>query len=297
MEKTFNSNKYVSLLGKELVLAFEIANSVTTPVLVGTAKEKAVIKKIEMLLPEGIGVGSGCVIDSYGKTSRQCDIIIYEKSFCPVFCINESVETTYYPCEGVIAAGEIKSSLNSNDLLNAFDKSESVKILKRHLVLEHSNLRGKKSYPSYRYYLSKGSVIGTDEEKYDQSNKPDDQIYFFALYGKEDLQLGTIKEKIEEHIKKYKDCSPNLLLSLEGSLMFFVNEAENRVAKSLIDSDIFLLSAHRSTNFQFLIKKIHQAINTGRTVPIDAYTRYISLEDQLDIVGAISFPTKELIQK
>ena len=62
MENTFNSKQYINSVAAELIFAFDSANSATTPVLVGTAKEKAVMKKLEMLLPHGAGIGTGCVI-------------------------------------------------------------------------------------------------------------------------------------------------------------------------------------------------------------------------------------------
>ena len=41
------------------------------------------------------------------------DVVLYEKEQCPVFCINNSAETTYYPCEGVLAVGEVKSTIGN----------------------------------------------------------------------------------------------------------------------------------------------------------------------------------------
>ena len=99
--------------------------------LVGSAKEHPVRSKLEHILPAGIAVGSGCVIDSYGETSKQMDVVLYEKNICPVYSINDTPETTYYPCEGIVAVGEIKSSLNSDELEDIFDKIESVKRLRR----------------------------------------------------------------------------------------------------------------------------------------------------------------------
>ena len=122
MEENFDPIAYANLVGKELVLSFDKASLGTTPVLVGSAKEHPIRAKLEHILPSGIGVGSGCVIDSYGNTSRQIDIVLYEKNICPVYSINNTPETTYYPCEGVVAVGEIKSSLGSDELEDIFLK-------------------------------------------------------------------------------------------------------------------------------------------------------------------------------
>ena len=51
------------------------------------------------------------------------DVVIYERFLCPVFCINDNPETTYYPCEGVMAVGEIKSTVGKAE----FDDSDQGK--------------------------------------------------------------------------------------------------------------------------------------------------------------------------
>lgn len=152
MEKTFDPIAYANSVGRDLVSAFENAGLATTPGLVGDAREKAARDKLKHILPTGIGVGSGCVIDSYGKTSKQMDVVLYEKNICPVYSINNMPETTYYPCEGVVAVGEIKSSLNSHELENIFLKMESVKQLKRFSdELSGERTLNRLSFP-YRHY-------------------------------------------------------------------------------------------------------------------------------------------------
>ena len=116
MEENFDPIAYANLVGKELVLLFDKAGLGTTSVLVGSAREHPVRVKLEHILPSGIGVGSGCVVDSYGNTSKQMDVVLYEKNICPAYFINDTPETAYYPCEAVVAVGEIKSSLQSREL-------------------------------------------------------------------------------------------------------------------------------------------------------------------------------------
>ena len=62
------------------------------------------------------------------------DVLLYEKHLCPVYSVNDDPATTYYPCEGVIAVGEIKSQMASEDLRNTFEKMASVKRLRRFAV-------------------------------------------------------------------------------------------------------------------------------------------------------------------
>ena len=110
------------------------------------------------LLPRGVGVGSGCVIDSFGNANRQMDVILYERDICPVFSINEDPDSTYYPCEGVIAVGEVKSALDSRKLKDTFLKIESVKRLRRFARLSPSGVPGMADYVAFRKYGSLNSA-------------------------------------------------------------------------------------------------------------------------------------------
>lgn len=133
MEKAFDSVSFVAALSNELIAGFEKAGKATTPATVGAAREHAVREKLEKILPGQVGIGSGFVFDSYGHTSKQTDIIIYEKGICPVFSIEGTPETTYYSCEGVIAIGEIKSTLDTDGIIDSFSKVESVKKNRRYV--------------------------------------------------------------------------------------------------------------------------------------------------------------------
>jgi len=160
MERKFDAPAYIDRVGERLVLEFEDAGQATTPSLVGGAREVPVRDQLEQILPRGIAVGSGCVIDSHGNASQQTDVILYERDICPVFSINNTPETTYYPCEGVIAVGEIKSSLNTTTLEDSFAKISSVKRLRRHIVTFPGNLEFLPSGERMISYRNYGSNTG-----------------------------------------------------------------------------------------------------------------------------------------
>ena len=82
-------------------------------VLLGQPGKERFGNKLAQVFSGGVGVGTGFVIDSTGNVSKQQDIILYEKSFCPVYRINDLDEVAYYPCEGVFAVGEVKSTIGS----------------------------------------------------------------------------------------------------------------------------------------------------------------------------------------
>ena len=125
----FDTHENIRLLGQELIQAYENARQATTPGLKGLAREDLVRERLQSILPGGVGVGTGCVIDSYGKASDQIDIILYEQQFCPIFTVSNAIN--YYPCEAVIAVGEIKSGIGKKELRDIYKKVASVRKLQR----------------------------------------------------------------------------------------------------------------------------------------------------------------------
>ena len=168
MEKNFDPGRFMRRIGERLVDEFKDAKAGTTPLTVGSAAEQPVRDQLEQILPRGIAVGEGFVIDSYSGTSRQQDVILYERDICPVFSINNTPQTTYYPCEGAIAVGEIKSMLDRDSLKDAFEKLASVKQLQRYKI-HHSipNPTSGNPIPLYRNYLTNrdDEIINLNEEK------------------------------------------------------------------------------------------------------------------------------------
>lgn len=300
MKKTFDPISYANVIGKELVQAFDTANAATTPGLVGGSREVPTRKKLENLLPEGIGVGSGCVIDSYGETSRQIDAIIYEKHICPVYSINETPETTYYPCEGVIAVGEIKSSLDSNELTDIFAKIASVKHLQRFSTqMAEKNLRDELAFP-YRHYGTTTSVrqrlLGVAE--YCQTDNSQDKIFGFALADKLRLRSETLCKKFIENVKEIGvPSSPNLIVSLDKGVLCpsdrpSDNVKENGIIKlSLEDAHGVYHVNKEYENFRFLISTLYQVYFEWRTVPVSSFERYFDYEGILMLpAGGVYIP-------
>ena len=217
MENTFDADAFIARIGKRLVAQFDEARAATSPSAVGDAMEQPVRKQLEQILPRGIGVGSGFIIDSDGGTSRQTDVVLYEKDICPVFSINNTPETTYYPCEGVIAAGEVKSILDRASLQDAFEKIASVKRLQRYEVhdfMPHPT-SGKPIVLDRNYNsLHRPPIIDVTEGKEFCETA---QIFGFVLAGDLRLQSDTLCEVFRELVQKTGDVlSPNLMSILNG---------------------------------------------------------------------------------
>ena len=266
MEVTFNSHEYFLHLAEDIINNFSKASRATTPVLVGTARENEIRLKLEKLLPSKVAIATGCIIDSYGKTSTQTDVILYERDQCPIFSINDTPEATYIPCEGVVAIGEIKSTLTATDLKDSINKIKRVKELQR-----YSNNK-----LCWRKYGSAMALEGAQSEIFDQINNSKDQIYGFILCQKFGLKIETLLEKYKELLNGIDDhLSPNMIISLEDGIILFMDKNNKKTCENKVFADSIYFFKHPEGEFQYLLTKLNHVINTGRTTEVLPYERYI----------------------
>ena len=281
MKPTFDANAFMENLGKGLVREFEEARQATTGPLIGAAIETPVRKRLEQVLPRGIAVGSGCVIDSYGNCSRQQDVVLYERDDCPVFSVNDTPESTYYPCEGVLGVIEVKSSITSSTLRDSFEKIASVRRLTRHNVIEQLGPRGE-SRPRYRRYQNTrmADAISFQEP---QDLEPDGlhQVFGAVLGGRLAMKAKTFGDRFTALVSEFgDDNSPNMAAILDsGSLVpFSMAESENRAQFSTKAATHFMFVG--SDPLRELIDRVYMTYRHGVTSPTEVFSRYIGrLED------------------
>lgn len=255
MRKNFDTFEYVDDLGKDLVRDFEKAGKTTHPHSVGEGREKSAINKLKDILPSGIGVGSGFVIDSFGNVSSQCDIVIYEKDLCIKFNSDDD-RNCYYNCESVIAVGEVKSNLNKRDLEDSINKFKKIRNLKRKI----ENPR------NFRNYLSKLTAYGAESQSYNQNLKCLDQIFTFILCNSFMINYKNIIEIIKENENIYE--YPNAIVSIDGMLIGYSKRYEDDTLGNVIgalSADSFT-SGKVSSPFSMLLDKIFFVIEHGRSV-------------------------------
>ena len=302
MDNSFDPDAFIQRIGQRLVGEFKDAKAGTTPSTVGSAMEQPVRNQLQQILPNGVAVGEGFVIDSYGETSQQQDVVLYERDICPVFSINKTPQTTYYPCEGVIAVGEIKSRLDQNSLKDAFKKVASVKALRRHTVTHRvPHPTTGEQIPLKRNYLSlhDNSVL-TDENLEQKERK---QIFGFVLASGSRFERDSLLARFAElSVDVDESILPNLLLTLDGYVVNWSKIARGKrdevfrsargtygVAvhrdgpKSWIPSVSAATATHigvseQSDTFRLLIRWIRQAIELGRTSHIRSFDRYFETE-------------------
>ena len=313
MEPTFDVNAHITRIGTRLVQEFDGARSATTPTAVGDAMEYPVRRQLEQLLPRGIAVGSGFVIDSYGGTSSQTDVVLYERDICPVFSINDTPETTYYPCEGVIAVGQVKSLLTRNHLKEEFGKIASVKRLRRYPVknfMPHPTtgapVISERSYGS----LQTPSVLDLSPKSHDDETR---QIFGFILAGAISSKPKTLSEAFLEFTDQVgENSSPNMAVVLEGGVLNWGNITKMR--RENIWSDERGSWGVRETNdgperwdrvfsaqkakgvgysndtegFRALIRWIYEIYRIGKTSDARAFDQYFQKSINRDL-GYINF--------
>lgn len=300
MDQSFDPERFIRRIGERLVDEFSDAKAGTTPLGVGTAAEQPVRKQLKSVLPRGIVVGEGFVIDSYGGTSRQQDVVLYERDICPVFSVNDTPHTTYYPIEGVIGVGEIKSWLDRQEIRDAFDKIASVKKLRRHVVsdsMPHPTTG--EPMPLSRNYLTyhrNDAIFSVDK-----ATKPEArlEVFGFVLAGASRLGLNALVDAFRDIAAEVgHTVSPNLLGTMDGHVLSWGNMAKQKseeVHRS--DSGTYGVTVYhdgpvswqpaRSSQtgsqvggytdadaFRLLVRWIRQAVEIGRTSDIRSFDRY-----------------------
>ena len=319
MDKAFDVDQHIARIGARLIREFDDARAATSPTAVGDAMEFPVRKQLEHLLPRGIAVGSGFVIDSYGVTSSQTDLILFERDICPVFSINDTPGTTYYPCEGVITVGQVKSTWTKKLLEDEFRKIASVKRLQRypvHDVMPHPTtgvpIVLERGYGNIR----NPSVIDVGEKR---ASSPSRQIFGFLVAGASQMSDDTTREAFMEFTASIGEgLSPNMAVLLSGKLLTWGNVAKKklrevewseehksyslveragdqlewRVSWSAADAE-FLRYEEGTEPFRALIRWIVELYRTGETSDVRAFDQYFQ-KRKASAVSQVSFIPKTL---
>ncbi len=263
----FKPSDFFKHLSERLVKEFTDAEIFTTPGLVGGGRENATIRGLKGLLPPGTAIGSGCVIDSRKGTSAQVDLVVYETGIMPVFTYDLSGKESYFPCEAVIAAGEIKSTLDSTGLKDAFQKCVSVK----------SRVRQTANPCRFRKYGSRQVALGAENTKINPEANPMDSPFFFILCGSLGRsspalvkQFAALSRSTPEHLR------PNVIACLDGKSFAYMNLSNRWVMDSGIGADSVCECIHEDGPLHHLVTQIHKFNTEGRTVAEMSLSSYIS---------------------
>ena len=266
----FDTHAYITSLGEALVHTYSSAGQATTPGLIGQAREGAVRIKLESILPGGVGVGTGCVIDSEGNASGQIDVILYEHQFCPVFNVAEDVG--YYPCEAVIAVGSIKSTIGKKELGDIYSNVASVRKLKR-FVKPTKDKEPPQGKVEYRTYLDKSTRLMDGNWATIQNSSSSAQIYAFGLGQSFGAKPETMmKHTINLYGQVAAELRPNVVLTVDQEML--APAAGKQMSYSALGCP-GVTFVRPENSLEYLLVSLFSIIQNGITSPGYAFERYV----------------------
>ncbi|WP_277588414.1 DUF6602 domain-containing protein [Pseudomonas chlororaphis] len=135
----------IETLRESLMLGHKQSQKYSSTVM-GNERELIIESLLARVLPQNVRYGSGVIMDCYGKTSGQVDIVLEcEQSFS--LPITSGKQRLYF-ADTVAAAIEVKSDLRKQKV-EAFAQSDAVQQLRRKKSKEKLRLNNKYVVPSY----------------------------------------------------------------------------------------------------------------------------------------------------
>lgn len=167
----------------------------------GSDREEIVRQFLRAYLPKRFEISTGFVFDCHGRISGQIDIVIFNSLSCPRFETPGGVR--FFPCESVVAVGQVKSSLRrQRDLDEAIQNLESVKSLDR---------------------SAGGRAIDVESgERLNNLDNHRDQIFGFILVAGKALAPDSLHERFLHYtVGSQPHLWPNVILVLGSCLITF----------------------------------------------------------------------------
>ena len=94
----------------------------------GTYREALVRRFLGFFTPPRLGLDTGFLMTSDGGVSTQCDVIVYDKTHAPSLTTPDLLR--FFPVEGVVGVGEVKSKLDATEYKKALRKLATVAALR-----------------------------------------------------------------------------------------------------------------------------------------------------------------------
>lgn len=228
----------------------------------GTALEKAVMKFLRPYVPENLGMVSGEITDSDGNSTKQMDVIIYDKIKAPI--LYDVGDIQVIPIECVYAVIEVKSNIASQeDVEDIFEKMLSVK-----------NLQKTSWTPEKGAVIHSVSLYGKDFSIW--------PVHFFA-FAIDSMKIDTLATKIDDiHKKNNQDVEKRIdsVCVLEKGVV--LNKLQNNSYSALPEpnSSIFY---HESENpLMFFYVLISRYLNQAWIPPFSflKFTKNVSYKSK-----------------
>ncbi len=205
----------------------ELAREIDHNLSAGEARERTLATLLRKYLPQRAGVDRGFVIDAVGGQSQQIDLIIFDKSAGAVF---EAAGVKYFPCETVLAVGEVKSDIVSTATFrDALSRIQSVK------VLDRSNRGTNKPIT--------GPGVSTEQiVRFDPATNHRDQIFSF-VFTHISLRSPTLVSEFQDYLATHpRTLWPNLFCSF-GDVILTYETDDGRVYPSAMEAKMIAITA------------------------------------------------------
>lgn len=167
----------------------------------GTGREEIIREFLRAYLPRRFEISTGFVFDSKGNLSKQLDIIISDSLQCPRF--ETAGAKRFYPCESVVAVGQVKSSLTT--------RKEFSKVM--------ANLESAKSLDRSAGGTAIDNRFG---EQIDNVTNHLHQIFTFVFVTGDALAQKTIHDELIEYVMSTAPhVWPNVVFAMDRYLATF----------------------------------------------------------------------------
>ena len=137
----------------------------------GMLRELFLHRLLEAVLPPHFGIGTGIVVDKWGRQSPQIDLVIFDKRLLPP--ILEENGHGIYPIDAVIRIIEVKSTLKKEGII------QLNKLIKSFSPLEDEGLKlctygklknGASYYPFVSLFAYETKIVGIEKALKDNIN-------------------------------------------------------------------------------------------------------------------------------
>ena len=272
----FSPIQFIDDIGKELIASFTQSGQASSPGEVGYGREASLRDKLQRVFGETLFLKHGFVFDSHGEVSLQQDVVINERQFGLSFSLGSVDGPTYFPCETVIAAGEVKSKLTKKELTNSFAKCISVKSLRRKLLTE---ILGNEYEGEFgRKYGSATSLGLLGPDAFDQIRHSQDQVFYFCVSQVCSVSDKVLFEAFRDSCALENRKAPDLLVTLDGTVVTFAlrdSEGSPQICSQDCATSVNIMRNVRNP-FSVLVSGIRNHIANGRTVPWESLGVYFN---------------------
>jgi hypothetical protein len=218
---------------------------------IGQAREFLVRRVLKTILPAGVHIGSGKVIDYKEQTSKQIDIVLYD----PRFPMLELEGGGLYFVEGALATIEVKSTIDSEQLEGSLDNCKSV------LMLEPFGEHKSEAETRIKFYMDTGNLNHNEaEQRFAYKFRP--ATYVFGFNSK--LSLDTIVECISKWWQKL-GCASSMEFPLlprvitSGNVVGVVNDGRINLNSTVGNHVMALFTARQ--RFRWLALHLMDAVS------------------------------------